>query len=226
MERSGSTCSPIPKSPTQSSPILDAPGPVTHYRATRPLIHEVDQLEPVCRRRFCRPGVERQRNDPETAAAYYAALRRLRVGSLSVAHVTKASTSRDARPEDATVYGSAFWCSLARSAWHLGRADNDENRMTLGLFHAKHNYGKLPPIGLELTFSEGHTSIEPIDAASVTEFAGSLTIQQRLRHLLKRGPQTIEAITVELGDDKPAQHPPHDQSLQQRRQGRHVHQTP
>lgn len=186
--------------------------PVSHYRATRPLIHEVDQLETIIHDQQIRvmvidsavPASSGNPNDSETASAYYAALRRLGVGSLTVAHVTKASTGRDAKPEDATPYGSAFWWNLARSAWHLRRSDADDSKLTLALFHAKHNYGrKYHPIGLELTFADdGRATVKRVDVAGVPEFSGALSIQQRIRHVLKRGPRTIGELAADLDDQK------------------------
>ncbi len=146
------------------------------------------------------PASSGSANDAEAAAGVYGALRRLGVGSLVVAHVTKASTAKEAKPDDATPYGSAFWWNLARSAWHLRRADDESDgpRQTLGLFHSKHNYGGFPPIGLELTFAEGDIRIVRVDAATVPTFAGSLSMKYRLCAALKRGPKPTDDLITEL----------------------------
>jgi hypothetical protein len=184
---------------------------VSHYRATRPLIHEVDRLEAIVHERgiqfvvvdSCAPAASGNVNDADVATAYYGALRRLRVGSLTVAHVTKASTAKDANPDDATPYGSAFWWNLARSAWHLRRANQDDDRLTIGLFHAKHNYtAKHPPIGLDIVFRDGRAHISKVELADVPNFSASLSIQQRVRHALKHGPRSMDELAAELEDQK------------------------
>lgn len=186
---------------------------VAYYRASRPLIHEAERLESIIHEQHIRfvvvdsavPASSGSANDAEAAAGVYAVLRHLGVGSLVVAHVTKASTSREAKPEDATPYGSAFWRNLARSAWLLRRANDDTDgpRHTLGLFHGKYNYGKQPAIGVEVEFSEdGRIRISKVDAATVPDFAASLSVSQRLRSALKRGPRSIEDLITEL-DEKP-----------------------
>ena len=187
---------------------------VAHYRATRPLVHEADRLEAIIYERkigfvvvdSAVPAASGNVNDADSARDYYATLRRLKVGSLTVAHVTKASQSRDSKPEDATPFGSAFWWNLARCAWHLRRSDqgDDPARLTLGLVHAKHNYGaKLPTIGLEILFHDGRARVRRIDAAEVPEFLGSVTIRERLRSLLKGGPREFDELCQEMPDKKP-----------------------
>lgn len=185
---------------------------VSYYRAARPLVYEADRLERIIHDGKIGfvivdsvvPASSGSANDAEAAAGVYGVLRRLSVGSLVVSHVTKASTSREAKPDDATPYGSAFWWNLARSAWHLRRAtdDGDGTRQTLGLFNAKHNYGKFASIGVEIDFRDGRIFVSKVDAAAVPEFAGAVSVSQRLRHALKRGPRTIDDLVHEL-DEKP-----------------------
>lgn len=182
---------------------------VAYYRASRPLVYEADRLETIIHEQQIRfvvvdsavPASSGSANDAEAAAGVYSVLRRLGVGSLVVSHVTKASTTRDARPDDAAPYGSAFWWNLSRSAWHLRRAEDESDgpRLTLGLFHSKHNYGGLAPVGVHVTFVDGRITIAKADVASIPEFAESLSVQQRLCAALKRGPRAIdEDLAVEV----------------------------
>lgn len=183
--------------------------PVAYYRASRPLIHEAERLETIIHDRAIRflildsavPASHGSPNDAETASGVYGVLRHLGVGSLVVSHVTKASTSREAKPEDATPYGSAFWWNLARSAWLLRRANDDDGpRQTLGLFNAKHNFGKSAAIGLEVEFSDSRINIRQTEAADVPEFAGAVSVSARLRAALKRGPRSVDELVDELNE--------------------------
>ena len=186
---------------------------VCYYRASRPLEFEADRLETIIHEKGIKfvvvdsavPASSGSANDAEAAAGVYGVLRRLGVGSLVVSHVTKASTSRDAKPEDATPYGSAFWWNLTRNAWHLRRAGEAEDgpRQTLGLFHSKHNFGKQPAIGLEIEFGHDRITITKVDAATVPEFAGSVSVKERMRQFLKRGPKTTDDVLAELEDVDP-----------------------
>lgn len=181
---------------------------VAYSRATRPLLYEADRLETICHDGQIGfvvidsvvPASSGSANDAEAAAGVYGVLRRLGVGSLVVSHVTKASQGKEVKPEDATPYGSAFWWNLARSAWHLRRAtdDADGSRQTLGLFNSKNNYGKFAAIGLEIEFRNSRIVISNVDAATVPEFAGALSVSHRLRNALKRGPRSIDQ---RVGDD-------------------------
>lgn len=133
----------------------------------------------------------------ESALRFFQALRRIGVGSLLIAHVSKAE-SADSKP-----FGSVFWHNSCRSAWLARRTEavGGDDVVQVGLFHRKSNLGRLErPVAFEICFSEFIT-IRPTEAAAVPELAERMTIAQRMAHLLKRGPMAVpelaEALEVE-----------------------------
>jgi hypothetical protein len=180
----------------------DMPG-VLYARCEWPLTHEADRL----RRLIVAHGVQYVILDSvafgcdgppeaaEAAAEYFRALRRLRVGALLVAHVTK-SENGDQRP-----FGSAFWHNGLRSSWFVKRSEADGNasEATVGLFHRKCNAGPLLPArGLRFTFNNGRITIQPTDLAESDDFAGKLPLWQRAKAVLGKGPLTIPELANEL----------------------------
>ena len=100
----------------------------------------------------------------ELANRFMLALRRLRVGSLLIAHVNRSETG-DQKP-----FGSAFWANNARSTWFIQRSDeaSDERRVTATMFHRKVNIGgKRHPIGYEIAFDAGRAFVNRVDPTTV-----------------------------------------------------------
>ena len=180
---------------------------VLYCRCEWPLTHEADRLRRLVLTHnigyvvldSVAFGCDGPPEAAESASAYFRALRRLRVGALLVAHVTKAETG-DQRP-----FGSAFWHNGARSTWFARRseADGDSGEMTLGLFHRKCNAGPLLPArGLRFTFTEGRIDIHQTDLAAAEDFAAQIPLWQRMERALRGGPLTLAALADEL-DAKP-----------------------
>ena len=136
----------------------------------------------------------------EIAGAYFRALRRLKIGSLHIAHVNR-SEHADQKP-----FGSTFWHNGARATWNVQRGDEapDGSRFTVGLFNRKTNVKALrPAFGFDLTFeADGMILLRKAALAARGDFAGKLPVWQRMMHLLKSGPLPIPAIAAAL-DAKP-----------------------
>jgi hypothetical protein len=130
----------------------------------------------------------------EVAAAYFRAVRRLGVGSLHVAHTTKAENG-DAKP-----FGSTFWHNGSRATWYVKRAaETDPGEVTIGLFNRKANTGPLaPPIGYRLTFSDDGTTFARTDLSDVIDLASRLSVRQRMVPLLRGGALMMAEIASEL----------------------------
>jgi len=181
--------------------------PVHYARCEWPMAHEADRLRRLVQAHDLQYvvldsvafGCDGPPEAAESAAAYFRAIRRLRVGALAVAHITK-SESGDQRP-----FGSAFWHNGARATWFVKRsdADGDAGSMTLALFNRKANTGPLlSPRGLRVSFSDGRIGITSTDLADSEQFAPGLPLWQRMKRALAHGPLPLAALAEEL-DAKP-----------------------
>lgn len=176
-----------------------------YVRCDRPLVSEGDRLRRLVRDH----GVEYAVFDSvafacdgppeaaEVASSYYRAVRQIGVGSLHIAHTSKAEGA-DQKP-----FGSTFWHNGARSTWYAKRAaaSPDNRQITIGLFNRKTNIGPLrSAVGYEITFGTDQTTFEPVHVADVQDLAERLPLWQRMAHLLRGGSLPIAAIADELGE--------------------------
>lgn len=122
---------------------------------------------------------------PEVAGEYAAAVMRLGLPVLSLAHVTKADDMR-------YPFGSIFWHNLARTTWGL-QADRSG---AVVLSHRKHNnYARTGPFAVVSTWHEGRL-------AEVYERSHSMHLKDRIRTVLLDGPMTVGEIVEALnGED-------------------------
>lgn len=184
---------------------------VRYVRATRPLVDSVDRLANEIHAHqidylfvdSIGPAVKGKLTDEEGALGYFNAVRRLGRGCLNLAHLPKA---REGATDDSTsIFGSVFFFNLSRSVWHLKQATEEatDDAITIAFFHKKNNLGrKSQPVGLELRFSGGQPRIRSVELATVESLASKLPLQQRIKHLLMKGPRSIEDLVTEL-DAKP-----------------------
>jgi hypothetical protein len=174
---------------------------ILYARCERPLVHEVDRLRRLAR------GLDYAVYDSvafacdgppeaaEVAGAYFRAARQIGVGSLHVAHISKAEGG-DRKP-----FGSAFWHNGARSTWFVKAAEESEGAesLTLAFFNRKSNLSKLSrPLGFEVAFAGDVTSFRRSEVADTPEFAARMTVTQRMQHLLNSRPLTVTQIAEEL----------------------------
>jgi hypothetical protein len=127
----------------------------------------------------------------ETAMRYFQALRRIGLGCLLIAHVSKGEDG-DKKP-----FGSAFWHNSARATWFAKRTEQvgDEKVVHVALFNRKANLGALrPPLAFEIRFEPDRTVIRRTDAADIGEFAEKMTIPQRMAHVLRRGAMSVREL--------------------------------
>ena len=132
----------------------------------------------------------------EIAAGYFRAVRSLGVGSLHIAHVTKAEGG------DRMPFGSAFWANGSRATWNVKRSADtlDDGAVRIALFNRKSNVGALAPaIGYAVTFSADRTRFERQEVASIVDLASALPIRVRMASALRRGAMTIAEIASEIG---------------------------
>ncbi len=184
--------------------IFGLPMPAVHYvRAEWPLSHEVDRIRRVILSHNIQYvvldsvafGCSGPPESAEAAAEYFRAVRRLRVGTLLVAHITKGDNG-DQRP-----FGSAFWHNGCRSTWFVKRsaADGDGGHMTVAMFNRKCNSGPLLSArGLQFAFQAGRIAISQADLADSEDFAAAIPTWQRMKSALRGGPLTLAALADEI----------------------------
>jgi len=181
------------------------PERVYYVRCDRALTHEADRLRRLIRElavtylvidsvAFATDGPPEA---AESAASFFRALRSLDVGSLLIAHTTKAETG-DQQP-----FGSIFWHNGSRSTWFIKRSEDtaDASTVTVGLFHRKANTGPiLAPTGYAVRFTNDQIEFSHADIARDDSLAVKLTCAQKMMSLLRRGPLTIAQIADEIGE--------------------------
>lgn len=177
-----------------------------------PLMHQVDRL----RRKFHEHGIEfvvldsiaqalsGPATEDETARAYFAALARLEVGSIHLAHIVK-----DAKKPEQTRYpfGSIFFHNSARLTWYVQKGRGTKTGLDVTLHNRKVNDGALAdPIGLHFEFGDrttitsgpaGHESHDGFSSARSEESA----VRARMIAVLKqaRQPMTYAKLGAEIG---------------------------
>ncbi len=192
--------------------------------AEGPLVHQVDRLRRVFAEREIKYAVidsvalacSGPPEEAEVALAFYQALAALEVGSLSLAHITKAGDTE--KP-----FGSAFWHNSTRGSWFVrgipangtGTVQEAKNglngtppepskngpprgtgHLLVELLNRKCQEGPLlPPINLRISFSSTRTTIIP--AESPTPPSGHL--RDRIRGAIRIRAKTREALALELG---------------------------
>lgn len=166
---------------------LLAPGEepdVIYVRCERPLVHEADRLRQIIRDERLDYAVldsvafacDGPAAADEVASAYFRALRRLRIGTLNIAHNTKAG-------DEEKPFGSVFWHNGARASWFVKRTSEamDRTRLSLAVFNRKWNMGGLlPAVGFDVAFLDDRTTFDRVDVATIPEFADRLPVWQRV----------------------------------------------
>lgn len=179
--------------------------PQIHYQlADRPLVLLVDHLRRWVRDKQLQYVVLDSvamltAGEPEKAEAangYFGALRRLGVGSLSIAHVTKNGENNQQKP-----FGSAFYHNNFRLTWNIQRTDQDAGCTVkaIGLWNRKYNNGpEFAPMGFEVVGEDGRVRYHRVDLASIEGLGDKLPLRRRLLSTLKGGPQTVGALSAGL----------------------------
>lgn len=137
---------------------------------------------------------------PETSVSaqeFFRALRRVGLGALCIAHVTK-SEGGDQKP-----FGSAFWHNGARSTWYVKREGEGE-RISLGLFNRKANTGpRFAAQGFSIGFTpdRGPISFSREDVADVPGLATRLPLIAQIIAAVKHRPMSYVELEAEIGSD-------------------------
>lgn len=177
---------------------------ITYARCERALIHEVDRLRRIVRDELIEYCVydsiafacSGPPESAEIAGAYFRAVRQIGGGSLHIAHVSKAEGA-DQKP-----FGSAFWHNGARATWYVKATQDYSNDRVLGLgmFNRKANLARVQrPVGFRAEFDDVRTYFTPNNPADTPELAEHLSLTQRMREVLKRGPLNAKELGALVG---------------------------
>jgi hypothetical protein len=176
---------------------------VFYARCTRPLTQELDRITRIIHTHRLDYAIldsvafacDGPPEAAEVASDYLRATRSLGIGSLHLAHVSKAENA-DQRP-----FGSTFWHNGARATWYLKRADASPGgeAITIGLFNRKANLGPLQPaVGFSICFADNQTRFSRVNLGDVEGLAAKLSTFERVVYALKRGPLTVAQLADEL----------------------------
>jgi len=175
---------------------------ILYHRMTRPLSEEIDGIRRLITDKSigfvildsvsC--AADGPLEESGTAQRLYQALRRIRCGSLLLAH-----TQKNADPKDRSAFGSGFWGYLARAVWSLDRLDQESDSFIVKLRLTKTNFLPQGEVRcFRFTFEQDRTIIEPVSPASVPEAAVELPLVERLALALRRGARTPADLAEEL----------------------------
>ena len=179
---------------------------IRYVHCARPLVHEADRLRRIVRDEAIGYAVydsvafacDGPPEAAEVAQRYFRAVRQIGVGSLHIAHISKADGA-DQKP-----FGSAFWHNGARATWNVKLADTmpGGNQITIGLYNRKANLGGIrPAVGFEICLEANRTVFRRVSVADVSDLAGHLSVRQRMAHRLSRGALTPEVLADEIQAD-------------------------
>lgn len=177
---------------------------IYYVRCERPLVAEADRLARLVREHgidymvvdsiaFACDGAP---ESAEVAAAYFRSLRRIGVGSLNIAHVTK-SEGADQKP-----FGSAFWHNGARMTYYVARSVEEDAELVVGIYNRKVNDGaRERPFSYRIGFADERIDVRVGDINDVSDLAAKLPLRMRLRSLLRTGAMTYAELGAATESD-------------------------
>jgi len=95
--------------------------------------------------------------DSVTANRYFRAVSKLGIGTLHLAHVSKAQQEKE---QPRSPFGSSFWHNQSRCTWHLRAESGEDGNVQLELAQRKNNIGRLrDPVPMAVEFHHDRTII-------------------------------------------------------------------
>jgi 5S rRNA maturation endonuclease (ribonuclease M5) len=176
---------------------------IAYARCQRPLFYEADRLARIVRDEAIEYAAfdsvafacDGRPEDADVTGRYFQGVRRIGIGGLHVAHITKGEGG-DMKP-----FGSIFWHNGARATYYVKLADSspDGKKLSIGIFNRKANLsGLYQPTGYLITFAEGRTYFETSNPADTPELADKLSIRQRLAYALRNGCKDLQQVALEI----------------------------
>lgn len=133
----------------------------------------------------------------EMALRYFAALSKLSVTSLTIAHITGDAQENKRMAE--RPFGSVFWHNLARRTWYVARfQEENSDDIEIGLYCKKVNDGRLPaPVGLKVKFqgANGPVFVERIQMKDSADLQSRRDVKHQVWDVLE-GAMTVAEIAA------------------------------
>ena len=179
---------------------------IIYVKCDRPLVHEVERLRRIVKHERIEWGwfdsaAYLTDGKPEDAVAAMMAFRAFRQLGIRGGNIIAHSRREDGEMQP---FGSVFWHNSFRATFNVKRASTsaDGSIVQLGIFPRKFNLGPHPPaVGVRVTFDGPRVYFERTEIASIEELADSVPLWQRMKAVLKAGPQTLATIASELRHD-------------------------
>jgi len=131
----------------------------------------------------------------QIATTFFTAIRQLPITPLLISHVAKETTEKEKTP-----FGSVYFYNYARNVYQLVKHEEEEDEMTLGLWHKKCNFGKKnPPVGFTIKFTLEGVTFTREDISEIPDAWHRLSVSTKILGLLKHGPRSAPEIAEELG---------------------------
>jgi hypothetical protein len=175
---------------------------IIYRRMTLPLADDVPQIQSLIDENkiglliidSLGPAARGNLNDTEPAIRYHAALRQLKITSLSLAH-----NAKDPMTKRRTIFGSIFFTNLARSVWECrNEQEMGEDEMIISLTHRKANLSKLHlPLGFKFNFGNNTIKVSQADLKD-TGLSGELPLPWQIKNLLRQGAMSNKEIAASL----------------------------
>lgn len=174
--------------------------PDIFYRfCARPFAEEIEEIQSLCLEHgiavvmvdsFGLAIGPDSSNDDAPVRAFYIALRSLKLTSLVIDHMNK----------EGKLYGNRYKFNMARSVWEARSVQEpDEDKLTIGLYHRKSNYGKLLlPLGFTFTWENDAITVTRAQVKDVPELAAGMSLRAQMADLLRHGSMSTEQIAEEL----------------------------
>ncbi len=177
--------------------------PIVYLECRTAIWDEVDRILRVSRERridfICSDSVGMAcgglpPESSEAALRYGAAIRRIGLGGLHLAHLTKDGLNED------YPFGSQFWQAQARLTWLIKkRHDLTASNFTVGLYNKKTNVGPFAaPLAYEVRFSPSAVRFVRTDVRDQPELAASLPVAYRMKHALVAGQREVAELAEEI----------------------------
>jgi hypothetical protein len=128
---------------------------------------------------------------PDVVLRYFAALRSLRVTTLSIDHVAK---------ENRGPFGSVYKMNATRNVWEVVEGTRDIDCLSIGLHHRKMNSGPLlKPLGFKFTYTTDSIIPQKTDARTIPEVLAGMALADQIEAALLRQAMTPAELADELG---------------------------
>lgn len=181
---------------------LDDGPDILYRRFEQPVANEVERLQRIVAEYDIQLAIIDSAapacgGEPEAASAtiqYFAALRSLKIATLTIAH--RAKNTAGPGP-----FGSVYWVNYPRNVFEIKKAQEvGDDRISVALVHQKANDTRLEkPFGFQIAFSDNAISISAQDIKDVPEFDEERSLRERVAETLANGRMKVAELVEELG---------------------------